>query len=63
MKGLHLPPRNERLVIASDGDPAGREAANALGDRAASLGWQVSLLPAPDGRDWNDILQMRKGKP
>ena len=23
--------------------------------RAAGLGWRVSLLPAPEGRDWNDV--------
>jgi DNA primase len=44
------------LTVAPDGDAAGREAANALAERANALGWQVSLLPAPDGRDWNDIL-------
>ncbi len=31
--------------------------ANQLATRAHALGWQVSLLPAPDGRDWNDVLQ------
>ena len=25
----------------------------------AALGWTVSLLPAPDGRDWNDILMLK----
>ena len=56
IRGLHLPPQPGRLTIAPDGDTAGREAANALAERAHALGWQVSLLPAPDGRDWNDIL-------
>ncbi len=32
--------------------------ANKLAERADALGWAVSLLPAPQGRDWNDILQM-----
>lgn len=59
LRGLHLPDRTGRLTIASDGDAAGREAAQALAARAHSLGWQVSLLPAPDGRDWNDILVMK----
>lgn len=62
MRTLHLPDHPHRLTIASDGDTAGREAANALAARAHALGWQVSLLPAPDGRDWNDILTM-KGEP
>jgi phage/plasmid primase-like uncharacterized protein len=56
IRGLHLPPTASRLTIAPDGDAPGREAANALAERAHALGWQVSLLPAPDGRDWNDIL-------
>src|SRR6056297_221745 len=59
MRGLILPPDPHRLTIASDGDAAGRAAANALAERAHALGWQVSLLPAPDGRDWNDILTMK----
>lgn len=56
IRGLRLPPQPGGLTIAPDGDTAGREAANALAERAHGLGWQVSLLPAPDGRDWNDIL-------
>lgn len=59
LRGLHLPDRTGRLTIASDGDAAGRAAAQALATRAHTLGWQVSLLPAPDGRDWNDILVMK----
>jgi phage/plasmid primase-like uncharacterized protein len=56
IRGLHLPPTASRLTIAPDGDAPGREAANALAERAHALGWQVSLLPAPHGHDWNDIL-------
>lgn len=59
LRGLRLPPQPGRLTIATDGDTAGREAGHALADRAYALGWQVSLLPAPDGRDWNDILTMK----
>lgn len=61
MAGLRLPDLPGRLTIAADGDTAGREAAHALAERAHALGWQVSLLPAPDGRDWNDILCMKGG--
>jgi phage/plasmid primase-like uncharacterized protein len=61
IRGLHLSPTASRLTIAADGDAPGREAANALAERAYALGWQVSLLPAPDGRDWNDILT-KKGE-
>jgi hypothetical protein len=61
IRGLHLSPTTSRLTIAPDGDAPGREAANALAERAHALGWQVSLLPAPDGQDWNDILT-KKGE-
>ena len=56
IKGLTLPRRAGDLVIAPDGDDAGREAANALAHRAHALGWRVSLMPAPEGHDWNDVL-------
>ncbi len=59
IRALTLPPIPRRLIIASDGDPAGAEAAKALGDRAHYLGWEVFLWPAPAGMDWNDVL--RKG--
>lgn len=59
MQSLRLPPSPERLTIAPDGDPAGKSAAHALAERATALGLQVSLLPAPNGRDWNDILAMK----
>ena len=56
LASLRLPPIPSRLTIASDGDKAGREAAHALAERAAASGWAVSILPAPDGADWNDVL-------
>lgn len=61
MRGLHLPPVPGRLTVAADGDAPGRAAATALASRAEALGWQVSLLPAPDGRDWNDVLAGKRG--
>lgn len=60
IRGLRLPDQPGRLTIAPDGDTAGREAANALAARAHALGWQVSLLPAPDGCDWNDVLMLKE---
>lgn len=60
MKGLRLPDKPGALMVAGDGDAAGRVAADALATRADAAGWKVSLLPAPDGRDWNDVLT---GKP
>lgn len=59
LRGLHLPRDPGKLTIAPDGDKAGRAAAQALAERAHAFGWDVSLLPAPDGRDWNDILAMK----
>lgn len=60
MAGLRLPDGiPHKLTIAPDGDTAGREAAHKLAERASALGWSVSLLPAPDGRDWNDILMLK----
>ncbi|HAR66132.1 MAG TPA: virulence-associated protein E, partial [Lentisphaeria bacterium] len=38
----------------------GREAGAQLAQRAASFGWRVDKLDAPDGTDWNDYL--REGK-
>ena len=53
---LRLPSLAGKLTIAPDGDPVGRAAAERLAYRAEALGWRVSLLPAPDGQDWNDVL-------
>lgn len=61
IRALRLPARPGRLTIATDGDVAGREAGQTLAERAHALGWAVTLLPAPDGRDWNDILRMKGG--
>ena len=59
MKNLRLPPIPARLTIAVDGDKAGAEAAHVLAERAHKLSWKVTLLTAPEGQDWNDVL---KGK-
>lgn len=59
LRALSLPAQPRRLIIATDGDAPGIEAANALGDRAYCLGWDVYLWPAPDGQDWNDVLQAK----
>ncbi len=56
MKALKLPDRPGRLMIATDGDAPGKLACNSLAARATALGWDVSVLPAPDGKDWNDVL-------
>ena len=64
MSGLRLPAPAGRLTIASDSDDggAGLAAARALAERAYALGWQVSLLPAPEGTDWNDVLAKKGGE-
>lgn len=57
IRALELPPKARKLIVAADGDPAGLQAAKALGDRAYCAGWPVFLWPAPDGQDWNDVLK------
>jgi hypothetical protein len=59
MKNLRLPADPARMTIAVDGDTAGAEAAHVLAERSHKLGWKVTLLTAPEGQDWNDVL---KGK-
>lgn len=59
MMALNLPSEPGRIIIAPDGDIAGRNAAVGLADRAYFAGWNVSILPIPDGVDWNDILTGR----
>ncbi len=59
MAGLRQPHRPGSLIVATDGDAPGQAAGHALAERAHALGWAVSLLPAPQGRDWNDVLTMK----
>lgn len=61
MKALRLPERPARLIVATDGDDAGEEAGRVLASAAHARGWQVDLLPAPRGLDWNDVLQGKGG--
>ena len=56
MRGLRLPETISELIIASDGDAEGRKAAHTLAVKADALGWKVSSLTAPEGQDWNDVL-------
>lgn len=56
MRALCLPPQPGRLTIAADGDTPGREAAQALAERAHALGWQVGIMDPGTGADFNDIL-------
>lgn len=61
LRALHLPATPGALIIAADGDAPGKAAAVNLAERACALGWSVTLFPAPEGRDWNDVLQSMKG--
>ncbi len=59
IKGLRLPSKTGALIVATDSDDggAGRAAGYDLASRADALGWKVSLMPAPEGQDWSDVLQ------
>lgn len=57
MRGLQLPPQAGRLMVAPDGDKAGRAAAFVLAERASRIGWEVSILDLPDSTDLNDLLR------
>ncbi|MEI4264242.1 DUF7146 domain-containing protein [Roseovarius sp. D0-M9] len=59
MMGLKLPHRPGDLIIATDSDDsgAGKGAGDQLGHTAYALGWNVSMMAAPCGMDWNDALQ------
>lgn len=61
MKAVALPKLPGELIIATDSDDAGAGwlAGVVLATRADALGWAVSVLPAPEGRDWNDVLKGR----
>lgn len=59
MRGLRLPrlgTGRASLIVAVDGEKAGRDAGRELAERAAVLGWQVSIADPGDGRDFNDRL-------
>lgn len=56
MKSIDLPKQSGELIVAVDGDAAGRSAGFDLMQRAANEGWKVSHLTPPDGQDWNDVL-------
>lgn len=56
MKSLTLPETPSELIVATDGDEPGREAGDRLASRASALGWTACLMPAPDGKDFNDVL-------
>lgn len=44
------------LIIAVDGDEAGRRAGHELAERAHLHGWRVDIMDPGDGTDWNDRI-------
>lgn len=58
---LNLPSKPGHLIIAADGDPAGRRAAQRLSMRANQIGWRTSYLTPPTDQDWNDVLLQQRG--
>jgi len=60
MMKLKLPTRKGRLIVAMDGDPAGRKAGFSLAERAYQHGFDVFIMEAPQGQDFNDVLLSRK---
>jgi len=57
MRSVRLPDRPSDLSIAMDGDDPGREAGHKLAKRANTQGWRVSMMHAPEGKDFNDVRQ------
>lgn len=56
MQSLELPDAPKRLIIAPDGDDAGKLAAERLAERAYALGWDIGMMIPPTGKDWNDLI-------
>jgi len=56
LKAMSVPPGVSKLIIAADGDNAGRDAARRLAEKACTR-CDVQIIPAPDGQDWNDVLK------
>lgn len=56
MMALKLPLGPRELVVAVDGEDAGRKAGRCLARRAAAAGWKVATADPGDGKDFNDLL-------
>ncbi len=59
LRTVNLPIQPRELVIAIPGDQQARFVAKALERRARLLDWDVSLMVAPNGKTWNDVLRER----
>ncbi|WP_019220820.1 DUF7146 domain-containing protein [Bartonella senegalensis] len=62
MMRVNLPPIKGRLTIAIDGDDAGRKAGFTLAKRAYNQGFEVFIMQAPKGMDFNNVLLSQKRK-
>ncbi|WP_175869224.1 DUF7146 domain-containing protein [Bartonella gabonensis] len=60
MMRVNLPPIKGRLTIAMDGDDAGRKAGFTLAARAYRKGFEVFIMQAPKGMDFNNVLLSQK---
>jgi phage/plasmid primase-like uncharacterized protein len=58
LEGFEPPADVTRLTIAADGDAAGMKAAEALARRLERR-CAVTISPAPDGQDWNGVINER----
>lgn len=47
----------QQIIIAADGDKAGRKAAHTLAKRLAPQGYKIQMAYAPEGMDFNDVLK------
>ncbi|WP_375640228.1 toprim domain-containing protein [Bartonella sp. MM55XZML] len=59
MMHVNLPKTKARLTIAMDGDDAGRKAGFNLAARAYRQGFEVFIMQAPYGLDFNDVLILK----
>jgi putative DNA primase/helicase len=59
LTSLTLPPDIRDVIILADGDEAGRRASFATGTRWRREGRRVRIAHAPDGKDFNDLVQRR----
>ncbi|RYH06100.1 toprim domain-containing protein [Tropicimonas sp. IMCC6043] len=57
MAALRLPDTAGALVVAVDGEDAGRMAGRRVARRATAAGWSVHIADPGDGLDFNDLLQ------
>jgi hypothetical protein len=57
LKSLDLPPSIRAVTILVDGDKPGRDAASIAANKWSALGVQVRMARAPEGRDFNDLIQ------